>query len=122
MPHILVSTFINPRRGSREHNAICRAEQMPVEVVLIGEYGDERYYRVLSSHKGQTPYVVVRWRDPIEGELVRCECRSHTLKPWSEPCWHIAKVLIYEATQEPSKVASIGRNKNVHVPHSADWR
>lgn len=110
MPHISVSTFINPRRGSREHKAICRADEMPAEIVPIGEYEDERYYRVPSSHKGETPYVVVRWCDPIFGEVVRCECTSHRLKPWPEPCWHVAKVLIYEATQESPKLASMGRN------------
>ena len=111
MPGISVATFIDPPRGSREHNAICRASASHAEVVLIGVYEDESYYRVPSSHKGETPYVVVRWNDLIIGEVVRCECSSHRLKPWPEPCWHTAKVLIYEATEEAPKVASMGRGQ-----------
>jgi hypothetical protein len=107
MTGILVATFVNPKLGSREHNAICRADSLQFEVVLIGEYEGERYFRVPSSHKGETPYVVVRWNDPIAGEVVRCECSSHRLKPWPEPCWHVAAVLIYEATQEAPQLASM---------------
>lgn len=109
MPGISVATFIDPPRGSREHKAICRAISLPLKVRLIGKFNDERYYRVPSSHKGETPYVVVRWNDPIVGEVVRCECSSHRLKPWPEPCWHVAGVLIYEATEESPKLASMGR-------------
>lgn len=110
---IPVTDFIDPLRGSRAWNAVNRALDLRPSVVLIGEFQGERWYRVRC--KGRDRRCVILWYSQIsQQEVGRCDCEASYV-PVSGPthCYHLAASLIYEATQPPSKLASMGRKSNL---------
>lgn len=111
-PSIPIAEFVNPKRGSRAWNAINRAIDLQPSVVLIGEFKDERWYRVRA--KGRDRRCVILWYSHIsQQEVGRCDCEASYV-PISGPthCYHLASCLIYEAALEAPKLASMGRAKN----------
>ena len=99
-PSIPVSEFVDPERGTSAFKAICRALEIKPEVVLIGTYEGERYYRVQS--KGRPPHCVVIAPDSNGEDQAKCDCPSHFLPSEPRACLHIAMVLIQEAENASS--------------------
>jgi hypothetical protein len=89
-PSIPVSEFVNPERGSSAFNAIQRAIEFNPEVVPIGTYEGERWYRVQS--KGRQPHCVI-----VTDEEATCNCMAHHRPQSPLACLHIAQALIWES-------------------------
>jgi hypothetical protein len=109
-PSIPVSAFVNPKPGSRPWNAIQRAIdlQSTTKVELVGEIRGERWYRVRA--KGRDRHAVIIWHSSLsQQEVMKCDCEAHYIPQEPTECFHLASVLIYEATQEAPKLASTGR-------------
>jgi len=89
-PSILVSEFVSPERGSSAFNAIDRAIKIKPDVVPIGTYDGERWYRV--RQEGSQMHSVI-----VTDEEATCNCAAHHRAHVPLACLHIASVLIWEA-------------------------
>ncbi len=96
-PSIPVSEFVKPERGSSAFNAISKAIQVKPEVVPIGTYKSERYYRVQSP--GRPAHCVIIAPDSNGDDQAKCDCPAHYIPQEPRACLHIAQVLIHEAKE-----------------------
>jgi len=93
---IPVKDFIDPLRGSRAWNAICRAIKLKPKVVLIGTFEGERWFRVQSEDRD--PHCVRIWTEDLSQEQMgKCDCPAATIPHETGHCLHLAAALIYDA-------------------------
>lgn len=112
LPSIPVAEFVDPKKGSRAWNAISKAIDLAptTKVELIGEIRGEKYYRVRA--KGRDRHCVIRWYSQLsQEELASCDCEAFRVPITPTHCFHVASVLIKEAT-EPQEVATVECGSN----------
>ena len=99
LPSLPVAEFLQPEPRSRAYNAVARALELKPDVKPIGEYHDERYYRVKSAKRDR--HCVIIWTDRVSGEpVVRCDCEAFLIPQAPTHCYHTAAVLIWEANND----------------------
>lgn len=78
---------------------------------LIGVWQGEKYFRV--QGRGENRYCVILWLEDDE-PMAQCTCEAFYIPQDPTHCFHVGAVLIYEATEEAPKLASMGRKEKTN--------